>query len=58
LERVEVWIAPDVEWIYTIIGNLSAHRTADVLLFSVAHPRREFVFQPKYAPYLNLIEPW
>jgi hypothetical protein len=27
-------------------------------LFSLAHPRWEFVFQPKYAAYLNLIEPW
>ena len=24
----------------------------------LAHPRREMVFQPKYAAYLNLIEPW
>lgn len=30
----------------------------DVLLFNLAHPRWEFVFQPKYAAYLNLIEPW
>ena len=29
-----------------------------VLLFNVAHPRWEIVFQPKYAAYLNLIEPW
>lgn len=30
-----------------------------MLLFSAAHPRWEFVFQPKeYAAYLNLIEPW
>jgi hypothetical protein len=28
-----------------------------VLLFAAAHPRWEFVFQPKYAAYLNLIEP-
>jgi transposase len=28
------------------------------LLFSLAHPRWEFVFTPKYAAYLNLIEPW
>jgi transposase len=28
-----------------------------VLLFSPLHPRWEFVFQPKYAAYLNLIEP-
>ena len=34
------------------------HRAPDVLLFSVTHPRRKFVFQPTYAAYLNLIEPW
>ena len=27
-------------------------------LIALAHPRWEFVFQPKYAAYLNLIEPW
>lgn len=58
LTQVEAWIAPDVERIYAIMDNLSAHRATDVLLFSLAHPRWEFVFQPKYAPYLNLIEPW
>ncbi len=34
------------------------HSATDVLLFALAHPRWEFVFQPKYAAYLNLIEPW
>lgn len=34
------------------------HRAVDVLLFQLAHPRWEFVFQPTYAAYLNLIEPW
>jgi transposase len=58
LAQVEAWIAPDIERIYAIMDNLSAHRATDVLLFSLAHPRWEFVFQPKYAPYLNLIEPW
>jgi transposase len=29
-----------------------------VLLFLLAHPRWEMVFQPKYAASLNLIEPW
>ena len=38
--------------------NLSTHSAPDVLLFSLLHPRWEFVFQPKYAAYLNLIEPW
>ena len=38
--------------------NLNIHAGMDVLLFALAHPRWEFVFQPKYAAYLNLIEPW
>ncbi len=29
-----------------------------MLLFGLLHPRWEFVFQPKYVTYLNLIEPW
>jgi transposase len=47
-----------VEQVFAIVDNLSAHRATDVLLFSLAHPRWEFVFQPTYAAYLNLIEPW
>jgi transposase len=58
LERVDAWIPEEVERIYAILDNLSTHRTTDVLLFALAHPRWEFVFQPKYAAYLNLIEPW
>jgi transposase len=58
LERVDTWLAPEAERIYAIVDNLQSHRATDVLLFSLAHPRWEFVFQPKYAPYLNLIEPW
>jgi hypothetical protein len=44
--------------LYAILDNLSAHRATDVLFFSLAHPRWEFVLQPVYAAYLNLIEPW
>ena len=55
---MEAWIAPEVGRIYAILDNLSAHRATDVLLFSLAHPRWEFVFQPKYAADLNLIESW
>ena len=40
------------------MDNLNTHSATDVLLFALAHPRREFVFQPKYAAYLNPIEPW
>ena len=58
LEQVDAWVDPGVERVYAILDNLSAHRATDVLLFALAHPRWEFVFQPKYAAYLNLIEPW
>ena len=58
LERVEAWIPAEVERIYAIADNLQAHRAVDVLLFALGYARWEFVFQPKYAAYLNLIEPW
>jgi transposase len=58
LERVDTWLPADAERVYAVLDNLSVHRATDVLLFSLAHPRWEFVFQPKYAAYLNLIEPW
>ena len=58
LQKVEQWLTADLTRVYVILDNLSSHRTRDVLLFSLAHPHWEFVFQPKYAPYLNLIEPW
>lgn len=41
-----------------ILDNLSTHRTADVLLWALAHERVSFLFQPVYTPWLNLIEPW
>jgi transposase len=58
LERVEAWLPREAERVYAIADHLSAHRTVDVLLFMLAYPRWEMVFQPKYAAYLNLIEPW
>lgn len=58
LERVDAWIPPEVERVYAVLDNLSTHRAVDVLLFQLTHPRFEFVFQPVYAAYLNLIEPW
>ncbi|WZP01190.1 transposase (plasmid) [Isosphaeraceae bacterium EP7] len=58
LGQVEAWVPADAERVYAILDNLSAHRATDVLLFSLAHPRWEFVFQPVSAAYLNLIEPW
>jgi hypothetical protein len=58
LERVDAWVPQEAEPVYAILDNLNVHRATDVLLFSLAHPRWEFVFQPVYAAYLNLIEPW
>ena len=58
LSAVEAWIDPSVERVYAVLDNLNVHSAPDVLLFTLLHPRWEFVFQPKYAAYLNLIEPW
>ncbi|WP_052639893.1 transposase [Zavarzinella formosa] len=58
LERVERWLPAGVTRVYAILDNLAAHGSRDVLLFNVAYPRWEFVFQPVAAAYLNLIEPW
>lgn len=58
LEQVDQWLPAEADRIFGIVDNLNVHRATDVLLFSLAHPRWEFVFQPKYAAYLNLIEPW
>ena len=52
----------DATWptanLIVILDNLSVHKTLDVLLWALAHPRIAFLFQPTYSPWLNLIEPW
>src|ERR671933_1080456 len=58
LGRVDAWVDASVERVYAVLDNLNVHSAPDVLLFALLHPRWEFVFQPKYAAYLNLIEPW
>ena len=58
LEEVERWLDPTIDRVYAVLDNLPTHRAVDVLLWALTHPRGEFVFQPKYAAYLNLIEPW
>jgi transposase len=55
---VDRQISPDKQRIYAILDNLGMHHCHDLLLFQIHHPRWEFVYQPKYAAYLNLIEPW
>ena len=58
LEQVEAWLPAEAGRIYAVLDNLSTHRAPDVLLFALAYPRWEFVYQPVYAAWLNLIEPW
>lgn len=58
LDQVAAGMGPEPEHVYAVLDNLSTHRAVDVLLWNLAHPRWEFVFQPIYAAYLNLIEPW
>jgi transposase len=58
LERTDAWVGPEAQTVYAIMDNLNTHQATDVLLFALGHPRWEFVFQPTYAAYLNLIEPW
>lgn len=58
LEKVDDGIPSEIEHVDAILDTLNVHRATGVLLFSLGHPRWEFVFQPKYAAYLNLIEPW
>lgn len=54
-QMVQQW--PQGE-LFVILDNLSIHRTLDVQLWLLAHPRVRLLFQPTYAPWLNLIEPW
>lgn len=58
LDQVATWLPSAAERVWVVLDNLSTHRAADVLLWSLTHPTWEFVFQPTYAAYLNLIEPW
>lgn len=44
--------------IHVILDNLSSHKTLNVLLWLWGHTRFVLHFQPTYAPWLNLIEPW
>jgi len=55
---VDEAIPADKKRIYAILDNLEMHHSRDLLLFMIHHPRWEFVYQPTYAAYLNLIEPW
>jgi hypothetical protein len=44
LSDVEAWIDPAVERVYAVVDNLSTPSSADVLLFSLLHPRSRVRF--------------
>ena len=46
LPAVDQGVGPKPPTVFAIVDNLSTHRAADVLLFSLANPRGHFVFQP------------
>ena len=62
LEFIELLDAVVAQWpdetLVLILDNLSIHRSLAVRLWALAHERVRFLFQPTYAPWLNLIEPW
>lgn len=65
LHRVDGWLSERFgedfckeKRVFAILDNLAAHRSQDMMLFSATHPHWHFIFQPTYAAYLNLIEPW
>jgi transposase len=58
LTAIDRWLAPQGAPVYLILDNLSTHHAPDVLLFAARHPAWTFVYQPVYAAWLNLIEPW
>lgn len=41
-----------------ILDNLSIHRSLEIQRWVLANERVRFLFQPTYAPWLNLIVPW
>src|SRR6266550_6881707 len=49
LSWVDTQLGREVGHVYAIVDNLQAHRSTDAMLFSAAHPRWEFIFQPVYA---------
>jgi transposase len=61
-EMLEFLDSVDQHWpqgtVHVILDNLSSHKTLYVLLWVWGHRRFALHFQPTYAPWLNLMEPW
>ena len=56
LEQV-LQTSPAQEWVL-VTDNLSTHRARETLVALLAWPEVTLLFIPKYACWLNLIEPW
>jgi transposase len=61
-EMLDFLDSVDQHWpegaVHVVLDNLSSHKTLSVLLWVWGHQRFALHFQPTYAPWLNLIEPW
>ncbi|HEY3992635.1 MAG TPA: transposase [Ktedonobacteraceae bacterium] len=55
---VDSQVPASIQRIYAVMDNLNIHHSEDLLLFTLHYPRWEWVYQPTYAAYLNLIESW
>jgi hypothetical protein len=53
LEQVDAGVGPEVKQVSAILDDLGMHKGTNALLFALAHPRWECVFQPTRAAYLN-----
>ena len=58
LHAVDSWVGPEPEAVFVIVDNLWGASRRRRAFFSSVNPRWQFVFQPTYAAYLNLITPW
>ena len=58
LHAVDSWVGPEPEAVFVIVDNLWGASRRRRAFFSSVNPRWQFVFQPTYAAYLNLIAPW
>ena len=58
LDRVDGWLDPAADARLRRAGQPVRPPRRGRAALALAHPRWEVVFQPTYAAYLNLIEPW
>jgi transposase len=57
LDRVDQTVPADLD-VHVICESSSAHKTAAIRRWLVAHPRFQLHFTPTYSSWLNLVERW